>query len=149
MKAKSLLQKEFVKADKLWKIWEIAITDFKLAEKDSKCKINMNVWLIPPNEYHTEFVVCLAGSVIYRRFSVWKKTDDEVYPWRFSKMISDRLEVINYLRMGMIETAYEILYGVFSDVKIPKWKMPAYLLNPKQFFIDANNLLQFLKVENI
>lgn len=148
---KASLRKEFLKADKLWKIWKIALTDLKLAERT--CEIDMNYWLVPPKAKGEACVVCAAGSVIYRRFNFRpfvNENREDIGPVNFGEKTEHKMEAINELRVGRINSAYKVFHQDCSAM-LPyfSWAMPRYEEEPKKFFERAKELLAYLKKENI
>lgn len=148
---KASLRKEFLKANKLWQIWKIALADLKLAEKT--CEIDMRYWCIPPKTKGEACVVCAAGSVIYRRFNIRpfiNEGKEEISPTYFDENITGKLEAINELRVGRINSAYEVLHQDYHTIlSYSPWPMPRYEDEPKKFFERAKKLLAYLKKENI
>lgn len=148
---KASLRKEFLRADKLWQIWEIALTDLKLAEKT--CDIDMRYWCIPPTTKGEACVVCAAGSIIHRRLDIKafiKEGQEEITPTDFDEETMGKLEAINELREGLISDAYQSLHQNYHKNLLPqKWNMPNYGDGSKKFFERAKELLAYLEKEDI
>lgn len=141
------LEKEFLSADKLWKIWRIALTDLRLAEQDKNCKIDMETWFKRASPRAKRCVVCMAGSVLRRRgdiagLSYYHPNDDE--------KLGPKLLAINNLRYGFIKYALEeINCGLPNEDTIDYFAMTDYDEDKKQFWKDSRQLLKHLKENNI
>lgn len=147
---KAKLEKEFLSADKLWKLWRIALTDLRLAERDKNCKISMVVWFKRKSPRAKQCVVCAAGSVLRRRGDIVGITC--YYPM-YDNKFGSRLMAINGLREGFVKYALEE-----SDFPIPKsfdinqcgyFPIAEYDENKKQFWKDARQLLKYLKENDL
>ena len=116
---------EFIAIDRLWKLLEFALQDYKACEVAPNVKFNMGVWL---DQYEDGICyVCLAGSVLLNTFEVKSPTDkfgnslEKVVELASNsnkerKLIENRCNAINELRSGLICSAYVSLYDtIFPD----------------------------------
>lgn len=144
------LEKEFLSADKLWKLWRIALTDLRLAERDKNCRIDMKVWFERSSPRAKHCVVCAAGSVLRRRGDVVGVTS--FHPNHDFKF-GDKLKAINNLRDGFVGYALEeVDFPVPESFDMSQYNyipIAEYGENKKQFWKDARRLLKYLKENNL
>lgn len=146
MKSKAMLEKEFLEADKLWKIWKIALTDLRLAERNKYCTINMRCWLgrdTPRSKYCN---VCAAGSVILRRLNIAGLS--RVFPTDFSNC-EDKLRAINELRNGDISAAAREIGAYYINREYGQMNVCEYNDDKKRFWKGAKALLKYLKKNDL
>ncbi len=105
MKYKNEKHKNFVKADRLWKVLEIALEDMKNLQ-EMGVGVNMSKFVtVNYDNQENPFVcaVCLAGAVIYGRFG---STNSCILPYQ-SK---GKLHQLDMIRQGRIRTACSDFY---------------------------------------
>lgn len=132
------LRREFERADKLWKLWRIALRDLRAAERMPNVEINMADWY--SREGRTCYV-CAAGAVIACRLPVRGQYD--IGPWSFDFDICKRLEAINNLRGGYISPAHSEFYG--DGRYFANFPMTRYGDDRAAFWRDARKLLAHLR----
>lgn len=108
---------EFLKADKLWKLLEIALDDVEYCQKNG-IEIEMDDWY----KYNKADIcsVCLAGAVLFRTVHLDHKSIFE------NKNISDalfkRIFILDDIRLGNrddIKAGYKDLFGEVLSIELP------------------------------
>jgi hypothetical protein len=141
-------KQRFEEATKLWQILEVALEDYYEILKNAKYVIDMGKWHSP---LASKCFVCFAGCVMVNTLGENRYT--LVIPESFSYSISQKLHVLNVLRMGHIVNAYHMFYGNY--LQYAKWPGMVRVSNPvtplqyKHFGDDMYSLLSWLKEKDL
>lgn len=174
-KVESKAAKKFRKADKLWQIFEIALTDMKVLEESKKYILDMGVWhgfdyadTEKPDEKR-RCVVCCAGAVMAQTFEAPLGEDLSPNSFEQDDALKTKFNALNELRSGFIAAAYNQFHDYeksFVD-NYPEMEskheekllyfmnMPHYATSDQdpeqneQWWKDAEDLLDFLKKHDI
>lgn len=116
--------------DTLHELLDVAMEDVAALEKDPDYEIQMDeTWHLPTSQFSQETlrtftnpraacVICAAGATMVRRFHASKRRGYR--PSSFGHRNEVRLKAIDWLRLGDVSAAWNILYSdePFPDVPI-------------------------------
>lgn len=158
MKTKKLtkvqkMAREFERAKKLWKVHALALADLKSAERSKSCVVDMNTWRHPATGPGEKCVVCMAGSVMRRRYPKVKNSfddDGEIGPSDFPKELSAKFSALDSLRTGDIYSALEWIWmGIVKAIPPEGFFAISYHSDRISWWAQQKKILAFLKKHNI
>ncbi len=127
----------FLKVTKLYELLKIAMLDLRWCERRGYT-IDMSKWIGRNAITREVCTVCMAGSCLVRQNL--SMTDAKV----------DRYcQVINYLRCGYLDYAYNSFYQPGRHVYMRHFEVCQYSLDKKQFWLDIGKLYDYLVTEDI
>lgn len=132
-----------------------ALRDLTALERDSRYRIDMEHYHKPimntdaysPKQDYC--AVCLAGACMVRRLGA--KPNQYIVPIAFGKHINRMLLAIDYVRMGMVHDAIDLIHpGYIKNTLFPRLEyVPSYHENPKAFKKKMTKIQQALKIADL
>lgn len=122
---------------KMSDLLEHALDDLKAVEQDEKYVVNMNNWHAYTKS--KKCIVCLAGSVLAKSLD---RPHDETYTLLDDHKERTKLSVINFLRMGDVDSA-ALKLGAMTRVK--NRTITDYSDNREKFVSDILDLIKDLR----
>lgn len=120
------------------KLLAIALTDLVKVERSKKYVVAMNTWHLANDPDRCQ--VCLAGAVMAKTL----KADDQLTlePDHFG-INSEKLQAINYFRVGYIEQACAVL-EIRNKLEADVISMPSYENSPQEFKKQMRKMIKTL-----
>lgn len=128
---------------------DIALKDLRGIEADPNMEVDMDTWV---GEAGRTCYACLAGASMVTRL---RAIEDEIdspsqyVTYAEGRGVYNRLLVLNRLRMGELEIAWEQFYG--EDVEYPfhqhEYVVEEYYVDRSKFFHDMHRLKRRIRVK--